>query len=428
MSLEFLKEYDIPTKFEIYHLKKLNLGNGIFRYLYSKGGSFLIPETYNTTEHTEEELKSLFYEYSNIVFYEVYGPQNYVEAKIREYFYLLRFHNKYYKRYMGLMGFNSVYVVNQPDNNEIIGFKKTFDLMAHLDVETNSIFYSVISPEFERDFINILQKLIDLNNSEMNCFGLQFQTEDINTETIEKRNVVQVLNLSCPKEQMKQIREFYEKNKWKIILLNEEKIKDLTDKDIKLKDTIILCEGKNKKLFDLVGLDNFWFSDQLNSLSLYDKVKTKELSVLRDKDFLTKGEVIKFRQKYPKFHILDFYCIENYLYHPDNLKEILGRNFDKKEYIKHIIKCKNEKPSGLNKIINSRKTYNEFKDNNFKKEEGAEKLIFDSLKSDEFDVFYEFYSMKKLDKSFMNKLKLRENQLAQTNWFKDKLAEILNKR
>ncbi len=55
---------------------------------------------------------------------------------------------------------------------------------------------------------------------------------------------------------------------------------------------VVLCENKNYELYSLMGLDDFIFTDVQNSNSVFLKIKRdKTLVGLRDRDFLTDGEI-----------------------------------------------------------------------------------------------------------------------------------------
>ena len=64
-----------------------------------------------------------------------------------------------------------------------------------------------------------------------------------------------------------------------------------------------------------------------------------------DSDFLTDDDIAQIRQHYPNLIVLDYYSIENYFYHPDNLFEYYhskGRAFDKGGYIHQLTDAKNQ--------------------------------------------------------------------------------------
>ena len=149
---------------------------------------------------------------------------------------------------------------------------------------------------------------------------------------------------------------------------------------------------------------------------------------LRDRDFLTDSEIIKIKSKYPNYFILDYYCFENYLFHPDNIEELKLQDFDKNVYINEIVRQKNE---NKNQIISnfkmSRKSYQEFKiESENLKIKIDENEIIKYLESDEIEFFFKSYSMKDyFNKNIISKYNLQPQELAKTNWFKNKLIRIL---
>ena len=124
-----------------------------------------------------------------------------------------------------------------------------------------------------------------------------------------------------------------------------------------------------------------------------------------------------------------YYTFENYLYHPDNIAEVVP-NFDKLEYIQQITDLKNNtKSTTLTKIVPSRQTYSEFKfelndSKQFPKDNVAE--IIKALDSDDFEIFYTYFNAKEMDKSYLAKYNLNTSSLVQTTWFKAHISSIIN--
>lgn len=165
---------------------------------------------------------------------------------------------------------------------------------------------------------------------------------------------------------------------------------DIIKKNLNGEKTIV-CENKNAELLNSLGLDKILFFGERDSASVFVKIVTKpEFYGLRDKDFLLETEVQKIQRKYPNFFILEYYCIENYLYHPDNISIFLGDSFNKENYRNEIIRQKNEeKYLIISNFKNSRKTYQEFKIPQDKFEDKSnENLIIGYLESDDIEVFF----------------------------------------
>ncbi len=198
-------------------------------------------------------------------------------------------------------------------------------------------------------------------------------------------------------------------------------------------DRLIACENKNAEILKTLNLPGLLFYPERDSANVFIKVKTKlDTYGLRDRDYLLDSEIEKIKNKYPNYYILDYYCFENYLYHPDNIKEITGKlgidNFDLQKYKTDIINQKNEKRDIIiSNYKNARKTYQEFKIEGEKLENRiAEHEIIDYLKSDDIEIFFKSFSLKDyFNKSLIEKYNLKQTELANTNWFKTKMVQIL---
>jgi len=70
---------------------------------------------------------------------------------------------------------------------------------------------------------------------------------------------------------------------------------------------------------------------------------------------LSDDDIIKIKENVPNLRILEYYSIENYLFHPDNLQEYYqtrGVAFNRDHYLEELTTAKNEvkdltKTSGL---------------------------------------------------------------------------------
>lgn len=202
---------------------------------------------------------------------------------------------------------------------------------------------------------------------------------------------------------------------------------------------IIYCEDKNDILYNRIGLENIEFRGlRGGSRKVYESAKfEKECFAVRDKDYLTRNEVKWLTSRFGNYLILDYYCFENYLFHPDNMDEYFRKNnvdkFDKRVYIKEIINQKNAKL--LNIVQNlqvARNGYFDFTDNQ-KSNMDRNPEVIDCLKSNEFEVFYPYFDMKGTDKkkgfdrSFLTNYNLDKKKLASTQWFKSKMRNVFEK-
>lgn len=194
-------------------------------------------------------------------------------------------------------------------------------------------------------------------------------------------------------------------------------------------DKLIVCENKNAEILKSLNIPNLLFFPERDSAGVFIKIKTKlDTYGLRDRDYLLDTEIERIRKKYPNYFILDYYCFENYLYHPENIRELAIENFNVDSYKQAIIQQKNERKNHIISIFkNSRKNYQEFKVEHEKLlDKENENLIIDYLMSDDIEVFFKAFSIKEFfNKSIIEKFKLEPIELAKTKWFKNKMVSIL---
>lgn len=190
---------------------------------------------------------------------------------------------------------------------------------------------------------------------------------------------------------------------------------------------LVVVENQNDQYFNLaLGEDHFLFLPANNNREVFLTLKSDgEKLGLRDKDYLRVDEIESIKAKHPNMRVLKFYTFENYLYHPDNIESLGLPEFDKSEYIKSITDQKEEKKIYIiGEVGKSRSHYIEFKDcimndNNIKP-------IIDSLNSLNFEEFYAYFNMKKhYSRAWLQKYKLTNKQLCQTQWFREQIKELL---
>lgn len=190
---------------------------------------------------------------------------------------------------------------------------------------------------------------------------------------------------------------------------------------------IIYCENQNDEYYQLLGFEKKIFVGVRDAGEVFLLTKNQPIfHGLRDRDYLTDVEIKKIQKEFPNLYILNYYSFESYLYHPDNIQEISLQGFDYQEYMNDILKQKNQKQMSI--IINlkdSRKNYKELGEAgiNFREKE---EVIAERLSSQDFEVFYPFFDMRKMfNKSYLEKFGLSTEKLVRTNWFKNQISNIL---
>lgn len=213
-----------------------------------------------------------------------------------------------------------------------------------------------------------------------------------------------------------------EKEKDKLNVLRE-KIKKIE------KPNVIICENKNDKLFNLLDIEGYSFVGVNNSHDVFIQAKSNPNQLcIRDRDFLSDKEIERIQKKFPNLLILDYYCFENYLYHPDNVEEAIKVNFDKEKYISEIKnQIKLKKSSVIPTLEKTRSSFQELKEDKIKDQE-AGSFIHDCFHADSFEKMYLFFSAKDaktFDKSPFQTFLPSELELVKTKWFKDKIIKII---
>lgn len=192
---------------------------------------------------------------------------------------------------------------------------------------------------------------------------------------------------------------------------------------------IMFCENKNSKIFNTIGFDRIHFQPESNSNAVFIKISANPSYFgIRDRDFLSDNEILKIKKKHPNYFILDYYCYENYLYHPENIKDLNLEGFSIEDYINELINQKNKKRDEILVILKqSRSSYQEFKIKEDKFKDADESLIINNLSSDEIDIFLKSFSLKDhFDKTILQKYNLKETTLSSTNWFKEQINKLLS--
>jgi AAA15 family ATPase/GTPase len=189
---------------------------------------------------------------------------------------------------------------------------------------------------------------------------------------------------------------------------------------------IVICENQNDEYYNLLGLEDTIFVGVKNSRELFLTVK-RDLNYqgLRDRDFLTDRERMNLKQKFPHLHILEYYCFENYLYHPDNIAEINPTGFEKQAYTDEIFKQKQQRLHYILPDIKvSRQNYEELKEHGIK-EKDIDSLIKD-LESNHFESYYKYFDMKtQFGRQSLEAWNLSQKSLVQTQWFRNRIVRIL---
>jgi AAA15 family ATPase/GTPase len=191
---------------------------------------------------------------------------------------------------------------------------------------------------------------------------------------------------------------------------------------------LVTVENQNDKYYNAaLGEKGYLFLPASNNREVFLTVKGDSGMIgLRDRDYLQTNEISAIKQKFPNLKILHYYAFENYIYHPDNLQHLAPHGFNQSEYIRDIVRQKNERLlSIVDEIGTSRQTYIEFKEG-IKIEENRGEIL-EALKSNDLETFYPFFNMKKhYSRNYLQRFGVQIKDLVVTPWFKNHIESILN--
>lgn len=197
---------------------------------------------------------------------------------------------------------------------------------------------------------------------------------------------------------------------------------------------IVFAENKDTPYYNNLNIENTIFFVGKDKKDVFFKTINADYHGLVDRDYLSDEELDEIKSTYPKLKILNYYSIENYLYHPDNLELYfleINKPFDKEKYIQDLT---DEKKKMLNKIFigiaKGRDSYPFFRNDNkkgkrLKQFQGNAEAIIPLLESDDFEVFYKVFPMKDYAKQLPQRQNLNKNNLASSSWFKSAIRECL---
>ncbi|AWL08821.1 Protein flightless-1 like protein [Aquirufa nivalisilvae] len=195
-------------------------------------------------------------------------------------------------------------------------------------------------------------------------------------------------------------------------------------------EKIIYCENKNSQYLNDLELANVSFISEKDASGVFSQTKASIGKYgLRDRDFLLDSEIIRLRSKYPNYYILNYYCFENYLYHPSNVAELGINNLSISEYTTEITRQKNQNKNHIISIYKqARSSYYELKIATEKIiDKPNENEIIEYLNSDNIEIFFKAFSTKDhLNKDFIDKYGIKPKELASTEWFKKQILEIID--
>lgn len=188
---------------------------------------------------------------------------------------------------------------------------------------------------------------------------------------------------------------------------------------------IVFCENEDARIYNSVALPNAVFIGVHDKTEVVARVKsTEKVHGVIDRDYLSDSDCIQLKNKLSALVILNYYSIENYLYHPENIREKYP-DFDVRAYIQNITTTKN---NALDRIIqkldSNRKSYIFFKNSTLNADSHFPEVK-RMIESDEFETFYKVFSMKH-HKDICGIPNVSSGDLAKTHWFRSAVNDLLS--
>ncbi|HEY8782611.1 MAG TPA: AAA family ATPase [Mucilaginibacter sp.] len=199
---------------------------------------------------------------------------------------------------------------------------------------------------------------------------------------------------------------------------------------------IVFSENSDTPLYNNLNIVGTIFFNGQNKADVFHKAKNNpSYNGMIDRDYLTDEERTDLLQRYKNLYILDYYSIENYLFHPDNLEEYykgIGKEFNKESYLNSIrIERKTARDKILMGLAVARDSYPFYREGEnvakLKAIRGSNQLILQMFDSEDFETFYKVFPAKDYGTGIKERQNLNPVDLAKTQWFNDKIVGVLTK-
>lgn len=195
---------------------------------------------------------------------------------------------------------------------------------------------------------------------------------------------------------------------------------------------LTFSENTDTSVYNNLKFKNTIFLVAKDKADVFYKAKNASYTGLIDRDFITDEERAGLLARYKNLYILNYYSIENYLYHPDNLYEYFKGGLDREEYIDAIVEEKNLEIRNISLILaRARDAYPFYRENEnasrLKIFRFNEKAVLEMLESPDFETFYKIFPAKDYGKRIKERQNINKAELAKTVWFKKNIEAVLTK-
>ena len=191
---------------------------------------------------------------------------------------------------------------------------------------------------------------------------------------------------------------------------------------------LIICQNKEARLYNAIDLPEIVFigSRDKNSIVIQTRI-SDEFYGLIDRDFLGTAEIGEIGRRQANLHVLGYYAVENYLYHPENIAELDPAGYDESAYRTVL---KNQMATVRDRLLanlrGSRGSYEIIQELSNELKRQAIQEVEEATASDDFEIFYPFLDMKKnRPTAYLAGFNLRPIDLAATGWMRDAIAALV---
>ena len=191
---------------------------------------------------------------------------------------------------------------------------------------------------------------------------------------------------------------------------------------------LIICENKDARLYNAIDLPGLLFIGVRDKNSVVVQTRSSdEFDGLIDRDFLGTEEIAEIRRREATLHVLRYYALENYLYHPENIAELDLARYDDSVYRATL---KNQMATVRDRLLvnlrGSRGSYEIIQEFSKELKDQAIQELGQATASSDFDTFYPFLDMKKnRPTAYLAEFNLRPVDFASTRWMRDAIARLV---
>lgn len=188
---------------------------------------------------------------------------------------------------------------------------------------------------------------------------------------------------------------------------------------------LMICENKDARLYNAIGLPELLFIGVRDKNSVVIQLRgSHDFEGLIGRDFLGSEEITEICRRQSTLHVLRYYALENFLYHPANIAELDPAGYDDAAYRSAL---QNQMATVRDRLLvnlrGSRASYEVIQEFSTELKARAIRELEQATASNDFETFYPFLDMKKnRPTAYLSGFNLRPVDLASTRWMRAAIA------